>query len=92
MSHTIIQSRHFVKAHGCSHLKIKKKTLLTCTKMSILLGQTACITTTKSEYKHFSEKAGGGDVEGGAERLLFAGVGLGYPKLSVGNFGIFTNM
>lgn len=61
--------------------------------MSILLGQTACITLTKSEYKHFSEKAGGGgDVKGGAERLLFAGVGLGYPKLSVGNFGIFTNM
>lgn len=61
--------------------------------MSILLGQTACITTTKSEYKHFSEKAeGGGWRGGGAERLLFAGVGLGYPKLSVGNFGIFTNM
>lgn len=40
----------------------------------------------------FRKGGGGGGVEGGAERLLFAGVGLGYPKLSVGNFGIFTNM
>lgn len=64
MSHTIIQSRNVVQSPQLFTFENKKK-ILTCTKMSIMLGQTACITTTKSEYKHFSETAGGGG--GGGE-------------------------
>lgn len=49
--------------------------------MSILLGQTACITTTKSEYKHFSEKAGGGGEGGGGSwEIIVCRGGIGISK------------